>query len=255
MKFLLSLLSFSLFSLFASAATKNVLVTGYWPPTNEMLRELSPKEGANWKGKNWRGMGYDVYAYFPENTGQDGIGVGDFRVDFASVYNDFMKYTGELKPVAILSFGRGTGPWELERSFPAHFTEMFRSGKIPSLVGTQVLYPIPPSLGLAHDRWSSLPLEKMRVAVGSLGDRGLSPRIDYTGGAGDFLCGFLGYLETWYHDQHDDLADPAYNQAAGFIHVNGDLPKAKASMEASLEALLTSLAGNLARNSAAAAAK
>jgi len=75
----------------------NVVLMGYWPPTNEMLRPWSTNPEQNpdgWTGENWRGTGYDVYAFFPEfppdgDPSNDGIGelgaVGsaesDLRVD------------------------------------------------------------------------------------------------------------------------------------------------------------------------------
>lgn len=225
----------SFLSLSAQASTKNILVTGYWPPTNKMLTEL--KEN----GKNWRGLGYDVYAVFPTNTEKDGVGEGEFRVDFASVYNDFMRITGELKPVAILSFGAGQGPWELERVFYPHFTDWFLRGEIPSTVGVKTLYPVPSSLKQNVERRSSLPLERIQGAVEKIGDAGLRPWIDEQGGAGDYVCAFTGFLETWYESEHRDPSDEAHVKAAGFIHVDGDEARAKASMEASLEALILSL--------------
>jgi len=234
----MSLLLALLAAFTAQAATKNILVTGYWPPTNKMLVELK----AN--GKNWRRLGYDVYAFYPENTEKDGVGEGDFRVDFASVYNDFMRVTGELKPVAILSFGAGQGPWELERVFYPYFTDWFLKGEIPSTVGVKTLYPIPATLAQKVPRRSSLPLEKISAAVEKIGDAGLMPWIDESGGAGDYVCAFTGFLETWYESEHRDPSDEAHVKAAGFIHVNGDEEKAKASMEASLEALILSLDGS-----------
>lgn len=51
-----------------AAHTNNILLTGYWPPTNEMLRDWSTNPAQNpngWAGGNWEGLGYDVYSYFP----------------------------------------------------------------------------------------------------------------------------------------------------------------------------------------------
>lgn len=48
---------------------KNILVTRFWHPTNEKLRRFSnnlEKNPEGWIGENWNGMGFDVYAYFPE---------------------------------------------------------------------------------------------------------------------------------------------------------------------------------------------
>lgn len=225
-------------ALTASAATKNILVTGYWPPTNHMLVELSPHAGPFWKGRNWRGLGYDVYAYYPTNTeGTHGIGQGDFRVDFAAVYNDFHRLTNELKPVAILHFGAGDGPWEIEAVYPAYFSDWFSSGRIPSEIGVEIQYPIPLSLRAQVERASTLPMREIESAVNALGAQGLPAWIDARGGAGDYVCGFTGYMASWYQAEHASPTDPAHVKAAGFIHVNGELPQAQAAMEASLEAL------------------
>ena len=51
------------------ACTKNVVLMGYWPPTNEMLRPWSTDPAQNpggWIGEDWEGYGYDVYSFFPE---------------------------------------------------------------------------------------------------------------------------------------------------------------------------------------------
>ena len=229
------------FSAPSFSATRNILVTGYWPPTNEMLRDLSPKS-PRWKGRDWQGTGYDVYAYFPERTEETGgVGEGDFRVDFAAVYNDFTRVTSELKPVAILSFGAGEGPWEIEGVYHPHFAEWFRRGEIPSAIGVKVRHAIPASLAERVTRRSTLPMEEIRSAVAALGAGGLRPWIDRDGGAGDYVCAFTGYLESWYQSQHADPADPAHVKAAGFIHVNGSRAKAEASMLATLGALVRSL--------------
>ena len=52
-----------------AGCTKNVVLMGYWPPTNEMLRPWSTNATQNpdgWIGKNWGDHGYDVHAFFPE---------------------------------------------------------------------------------------------------------------------------------------------------------------------------------------------
>ena len=43
--------------------TNNILLTGYWPPTNHMLRQFSTDPEQNpggWRGRNWRGHGFDI---------------------------------------------------------------------------------------------------------------------------------------------------------------------------------------------------
>ena len=51
------------------ACAKNVVLMGYWPPTNEMLRPWSTDPTQNpdgWIGADFGGYGYDVYSFFPE---------------------------------------------------------------------------------------------------------------------------------------------------------------------------------------------
>ena len=41
----------------------SVLVTGFWPPTNEMIRHFSTNVDLNpdgWTGENWENRGYDI---------------------------------------------------------------------------------------------------------------------------------------------------------------------------------------------------
>src|SRR4030042_6619592 len=91
--------------------TKNIMLTGYWPPTNGMLRKFSTDPNQNpdgWQGQNWEGRGYDIYAYFPEfpgGTGSNPKGNGDFEVDYQDVSADFWRITDQIHPVAIMSYG------------------------------------------------------------------------------------------------------------------------------------------------------
>lgn len=242
---LLAIVFFGLSSL-SEAATKNILVTGYWSPTNEMLRRLSPnpvQKPEGWQGKNWRGLGYDVYAYFPEFPEGSGIvGRGDFRVDYASTYNDFMKFTAKLSPIAIVSFGEGAGPWEIEGVYPAEYQDLFRNG-IPSEVGERVRFSVPASLKKDVVYYSTLPMAEIAAAVNALP---FGPRawIDDRDGLGGYLCGFLGYLGAWYRAQHSDPADPAFAAMSGFIHVKSDLNGARAAAEATLEVVVKNLPRN-----------
>ena len=55
--------------------TKNIMLTSYWPPTNEMLAKFSTDPALNpggWQGQNWEGRGYDIYSYFPTFPGGTG---------------------------------------------------------------------------------------------------------------------------------------------------------------------------------------
>ena len=216
MKFLPLVLA--IFSVSAQAS-KNILLIGFWPPTNEMLREFKAPQ------KNWKNSGFDIYAYYPEFPKGGSVGEGPFRVDFAATFNDFQKYTKELEPVAIIGFGHGAGPWEIETNFPNHFARWFREGRLPSQVGV-VNVAVPPSLEENIRRYSSLPVGAIAKRVGW---------VDRNDDAGDYLCGFLGYLSAWYHDTNP------HNQMAGFIHVNMSLLEAKKSLDLTLDAVVENL--------------
>ncbi|MCH9687888.1 MAG: hypothetical protein K0V04_41040 [Deltaproteobacteria bacterium] len=84
--------------------TEKVVLMGYWPPTNEMLRSWS-RDSDNpdqWRGNNWEGRGYDVYAFFPEfppdgdpnndphgSAGRIGSAESYLRVDYQDTSADF----------------------------------------------------------------------------------------------------------------------------------------------------------------------
>lgn len=94
------------------SSSNNILLTGYWPPTNEMLRQFSVEsnDSSLWTGKNWRNRGFDIYSYFPEFSGSvdnDPVGQGDFKVDYQSTSSDWARVTEKLRPCAIITFSRG----------------------------------------------------------------------------------------------------------------------------------------------------
>src|SRR5688572_29813036 len=80
------------------ARAENIVLVGYWPPTNVMLRPFSANPAQNpegWIGQNWNGLVHDVYAFFPEfppdgflfndsfgSAGFIGSPESDFRVDY-----------------------------------------------------------------------------------------------------------------------------------------------------------------------------
>ncbi|MEM7167897.1 MAG: hypothetical protein AAF581_20765 [Planctomycetota bacterium] len=223
-----------------------ILVIGYWPPTNEMLRPFSPTlnlEG--WVGQNWQGRGYDVYAYFPEFSPPNcqqapggnpclgcGVGFGDFRVDYTSTLADFNSFAALHQPAAILTTswgGDGTGvpSWEVELNYwnidccgscPAG-TGWFddcdpSNGTCPDIV--------PPEPGGPTRRDSTLPINKIveTVNLHTMLDSSLcaSP-----GSAGRFVSAYIAYLGVMYRAAHAPPVLPAtapdYCVAAGHIHV------------------------------------
>lgn len=218
----------------ASAQTNNILITGYWPPTNEMLRPWSQNPAQNpggWQGGNWEGRGYNIYSYFPEFPGGTGVnprGTGDFEVDYQDASADFWRVTEQIKPVAIITFSRGSSGsnWELES----------RARKLPLNSWTpDYLAPTRPTpdLPIAQEpdnniRFSSLPMTQIRDAVNaaSLGINGFIDSSSSFGG--DFVSEFTSYHSAWYANMHSSPTDPFRTVAGGHIHVGINTPTAQA---------------------------
>lgn len=234
----LTLVGASLITQLAGAAnTTNILITGYWPPTNEMLRPWSTNPTQNpggWQGGNWEGRGYDIFSYFPEFPGGTGVnprGEGDFQVDYQAASNDFWRVVGELRPVAIITFSRGSAGsnWEVES----------RHRKLP-LGSWSPDYLAPtrptPELPIAGEpdnqiRTSSLPMTQIRDAVNSA-NLGFGSFIDTSSSfGGNFVSEFTGYHSAWYASMHASPDDPFRTVAGGHIHVGISTPLAGA-MEA-----------------------
>jgi hypothetical protein len=208
--------------------TSNIMVTGFWPPSNEMLRPFSANPVQNpdgWIGSNWEGRGYNVYSYFPEFTSPppgDSIGYGDFEVDYQDTSADFWRITEEIHPLAIITFGRGNPGlnWQLEyryRNLPSiGWTRDYRAPLRPT--------PAPPdsSMPASGYRYSSLPMEEIQDAVNDA-DLGLTSEINWTGNAGAFLCEYIGYHAAWYNALHSDPSAEFRNFAGGHIHVGTEV--------------------------------
>ncbi len=216
-----------------AAHTNNIMLTGFWPPTNEMIRSFSnnPEQNPNgWTGGNWEGSGYNVYSYFPEfpgGTGTNPKGNGDFEVDYQDTSADFWRITADINPVAIISFGLadndydwevegGNLQWEASRWDADYLIPRRPTPELP-------IYNEPAGTG----RYSSLPRQAIVDAV----DAALpqlnpySPNFDMS----KFLCNFMGYHVNWYHALHSDPSDPAWNVSSGFIHVGGAMSLADAT--------------------------
>jgi hypothetical protein len=223
----------------------NVMLTGYWPPSNEMLRQFSPNPAQNpggWVGENWEGHGYNVYAFFPEFPEGMGKGEGDFEVDYQDTSADFWYIAGVVQPIAIMTFGRGLDDhkWEVElrqRNLPeyAWFDDYLAPVK-PT--------PAPPdgSVPPAYVRWTSLPVDAIAAEVNAA-NLGITAFVDTTDYTGAFLCEYVAYHGVWYHDLHADPLDPLWMLAAGHTHVGGyvDVPSATQATEISVRVVLNSL--------------
>jgi len=258
--------SLLLFAGAASAAinfTNNILITGYWPPTNNMVRQFSRNPASNpdgWKGHNWEGRGYNIHSYFPEFPQGLGKGVGDLEVDYQDTANDWAWITETLRPVAIITFSRANTQigWELE---PAY--QRFRLSGEPPVPGRNVpfyssdyLAPFQPSnVPIAGEtpgnvRESTLPMQAIVDAV----EAEISPSLvdpfianydpdnlnnGYDFG-GSFLSGYIGYLGAWYQNEHSAPDAEFRTFAAGHIHVglNMQLSAAVQATEITLRTLI-----------------
>lgn len=226
--------------------TKTIMITGYWPPTNEMIRPFSQNLTQNpdgWKGGNWEGRGYNIVSYFPEFPGGVGTnpeGDGDFRVDYQHASDDFWRITGQIKPVAIITFSRGNGnrSWEIE----SRHRKLALEAWTPDY---EAPFQPTPDLPIASEpdgmiRHSSLPMQKIKDSVNAAA-LGFNATIDTSDNfGGTFVSEFTGYHGTWYQNLHSNPADPAWCVAAGHIHVGTITPLAgaKTATEISLRELI-----------------
>jgi len=223
-----------------------IMLTGYWPPTNEMIRRFSADPDQNpegWIGDDWEGRGYNIYAFFPEFPGGLGQGVGDFEVDYQDTSADWWYYTAAMEPMAIICFGRAFNntAWELEGGARNHdmnawiddYTAPFKPTLDLPIVGEPV----------GFDRYSSLPIQNIIDAVNdaAVPVNAFTSSVDTSA----FLCNFIGYHVNWYHDLHSDPGDPAWNIAGGHIHVGyaSDLETVIDATEVTVRALIDHLDG------------
>jgi len=224
----------------------NVMLTGYWPPTNEMMRHFSnnPEQNqAGWVGENWEGRGYNVYAFFPEFPYGLGKGVGDFEVDYQDTSADFWPLVTLLKPIAILSFGRADDDrdWELEGGNYRYPTSLYINDYYSPFKPTPGLpFYYEPSYTF---RASTLPLAEIIAAVQSSGANVVPYSTQYDDSK--FLCSYMGYHSNWYHELHAAAGTPDWNVTSGFIHVGSAMSLADAilALETTLRTVLTYMDG------------
>jgi hypothetical protein len=223
----------------------NIMLTGYWPPTNDMLRQFSPNPAQNpdgWVGENWEGRGYNVYAFFAEFPDGLGKGEGDLEVDYQDTSADFWYLTGIVQPMAIITFGRAGDDysWEVE----LRQRNLAEYAWFDDYLAPVKPTPAPPddSVPPGYARWSSLPTDMIAADVNAA-NLGISAFVDTTGFCGAFLCEYIAYHGTWYHDIHPDPFDPQWMLAAGHIHVGGfvSVPNAALAAEISLRDVIASV--------------
>ena len=210
-----------------------VVVTGYWPPTNEMMRQFSQNRHQNpeaWQGANWQGFGYDVFAFFPEfppdgdptnnkigELGSVGAEDADFRVDYQDTSRDFWRIMDEYQPHILITTSRGGDiGWEIEAYEGGH-------GKVEEWASDRWGEHTHPELGTVDSRTSqalqqfkehkvrsALPIHFIKSATQQLNL--VEVKID-NATSGNYLSGFMGLHGLYYHQTQVD------NLAAGHIHV------------------------------------
>jgi len=219
-----------------------IMVTGYWPPTNEMVRHFSQNLQLNpdgWQGENWEGLGYDVVSFFPEFDPADcnncGQGYGDLEVDYQDFSGDFWPIVEEVQPVGIITFSRGFNDmsWELENRL-VNRTNWYDDYTAPLLPT-----PNPPddTVENYHVRYTSLPVLDIINAIDEA-HIGLDPYLDNTN-AGMFLSEFSGYHGVWYKEKYEeDVEIPCF--AGGHIHVGAQVEwgTAREAAEVSIRTLI-----------------
>ena len=228
----------------ALGGRRTILMTGYWPPSNEAVRPFSANPAQNpsgWIGLNWEGRGYDVYSYFPEFSPPTctscGPGTGDLQVDYQDTSTDFWAIANALQPIAIITFSRANGSlvWEVEQNAFnfASWTGDYIAPTMPT--------PNPPdgSVAAGFLRLSKLPMADI-VSNVLEANLGLNAFICTTVHAGQFVSGFMAYHGVWYQSMHDNPADPAWCISAGHVHVGQSIPwqSARSAAEVTLRTVI-----------------
>lgn len=201
----------------------NYLITGYWPPTNEMLRpwNTDPNQrapGDPWIGENWEGRGFNIYALFPEfpgGTGSNPKGNGDFEVDYQDTSADWWSYLPQVAPTMITTFSRANTNigWEMEggNKFYAN------SGWSPDYLAPTRPTANEPGEPANTIRYSSLPMQAIVDAVAAQ-VTGVDPFISALDNS-NFLSNYIGYHGNWWRDLHFDPNEPMRCIIGGHIHV------------------------------------
>jgi pyrrolidone-carboxylate peptidase len=198
----------------------NIMLTGYWNPTGQMIAPFSNDTYLNpdgWKGENWEGRGYNIYSFFPT----PGIYNGTFEIDYQDTWEDFWNITAQIKPIAIISFGAGGGPWEIE--FNARNLYRWANDYEPPYQPT----PRPPdnTVPVGYVRHSTLPVQEIEDTVNDL--TSINAWVDWENNPEAFLCEYIAYLGMWYQSIHKNN-DLYPCKAAGFIHVKNTISVADA---------------------------
>jgi len=193
-----------------------IMLTGYWNPTGQMISSFSQDltlNPAGWQGSNWEALGYDVVSFFPKPD----VYTGTFMVDYQNVSADFWEITGQVKPIAIISFGAGNGPWEIEVN-ARNLTSWYADDVAPVMPT-----PNPPDNAkpTGYNRLSTLPVADIAALVNT--NTTINAWVDWNGNPGKYLCEFMAYHDKWYYEINRlKTEDPCL--ASGFIHALNTIP-------------------------------
>jgi pyrrolidone-carboxylate peptidase len=218
---------------------RNIMLTGYWNPTGQMIAPFSTDTYLNpdgWIGENWEDLGYNIYSFFPN----PGTYNGTFEVDYQDTLDDFVNITAEINPIAIISFGGGAGPWEIE--YNARNLDSWVPDKKPPYQPT----PCPPdgTVSVGYVRHSTLPVQEIEDAVNE--QTSIYAWVDWDGNPGAYLCEYIAYLGMWYQAEHNSTEDPNQCLVSGFIHVNAnvDLDDAMDATKITIREVIKNLPNN-----------
>ena len=222
-----------------------IIVTGFWPPTNEMIRHFSQSSTLNpegWQGDNWENRGYDIVSFFPSfnppNCSNCGQGYGDFEVDYQDTSEDFWTIFNEINPIAVITFSRGY----IDLSWEMEFNAYNRVNWINDYTTPFLPTPNPPDQDedAYFLRNSNLPMGDILQAIDNL-NIGLTPYIDADGDPGHYVSEFMAYHGTWYRDLNEFGDENCIS--AGHIHVGGniDWDTATLATEESIRVLINHL--------------
>lgn len=212
-----------------------IMLTGYWNPTGQMIAPFSTDSELNptgWIGSNWENLGYDIVSYFPKPD----VYTGTFMVDYQDVTADFWPITQEVKPIALISFGAGNGPWEIEVN-ARNLTSWYADDVAPVLPT-----PNPPDNAkpTGYNRLSTLPVADIAALVND--STTINAWVDWNGNPGKYLCEYMAYHDKWYYELNRLNPDfPCL--ASGFIHALNTIPvtECRKAVNATLRATISHL--------------
>jgi pyrrolidone-carboxylate peptidase len=161
-------------------------------------------------------------------------------VDYQDTSEDFWFFADLLQPIAIMSFGAGAGPWEIE------YNARNLTSWVPDDLDPTRPTPNPPDETVVEGftRTSTLPVEEIAARVNALNLPGLGASgawVDWSGNPGAYLCEFMAYHVMWY--QATCAGGGCNCLMAGFTHLASSVPVSSGTLatEEALRVLIEAL--------------